>query len=67
MLSKLEAWLDGRKSYICAITLFGGVVFDFISKGDWSIPSIIAFVKSSALAGGIAALRSAIGGTPAKV
>lgn len=59
ILVKIENWLNGRKTYICAATAFGAIVFDFISKGDYSIPSIVVFVKSSALAGAFAALRSA--------
>jgi hypothetical protein len=66
MLSKIEAWLSGKKTYICAVAMLGAVVFDFISKGDYSIPTIVAFVKSASLAGAIAALRSAFTKQPAQ-
>ncbi len=62
MLSKIEAWLDGRKSYICAIGLLGAAVFQFLSHGDFTLPAIVTFAQSAGLAAAIAALRSAIGG-----
>ena len=61
ILAKIEAWLDGRKSYICAIGLLGAAVFQFLSHGDFSIAAIVSFAQSAGLAAAIAALRSAIG------
>lgn len=62
MLGKIEAWLDGKKSYIVAIGLIGAAVFQFLAHGDFSLPAIVTFFQSAGLAAAIAALRSAIGG-----
>ena len=52
-------FLNGKKTYICAILAALGGLGVFISHGDFSIPAILSFVNSEAVVGAIAALRAA--------
>lgn len=61
LLTKIEAWLDGRKTYIVAILAGGLTVWSLLGH---VIPE---YVWTGLAAVGLGAVRSAIGNTTPKV
>ena len=66
MLKKIQAFIAGKKSYICAGLILAGAVVEFVAKGDFSVTALVAFGQQAGVAGAIAAIRSAIKGVAVK-
>jgi GTP:adenosylcobinamide-phosphate guanylyltransferase len=59
----MVAWLNGKKTYICAALAAIAALVEFVAKGDFSMTADLAFVNSAAIAAAIAAFRSAFAKT----